>query len=172
VEWSSLDGTLWVEDGIPYMIFCHEWTQIKNGSIELVRLAEDLSEPVTKPVTLFHAGDAQWVKAGKEGGKVTDGCYLYQTDSNSLIMIWSSFGDQGYAVATAMSRSGRIEGPWVQSDVIFHENGGHGMILETFDEELCLVLHQPNRSPEERAQIYRLTEENDKLVLGEKYFGR
>ena len=24
-EWMSLDGTLYVENGKPYMIFCHEW---------------------------------------------------------------------------------------------------------------------------------------------------
>jgi hypothetical protein len=27
----ALDGTLWVEDGVPYMIFCHEWIQITDG---------------------------------------------------------------------------------------------------------------------------------------------
>jgi hypothetical protein len=21
----TLDGTLWVEDGVPYMVYCHEW---------------------------------------------------------------------------------------------------------------------------------------------------
>ena len=39
----ALDGTLWVEDGIPYMIYCHEWVQIADGSIKLVELSSDLS---------------------------------------------------------------------------------------------------------------------------------
>ena len=26
-NWSTLDGTLWIEDGTPYMVFCHEWMQ-------------------------------------------------------------------------------------------------------------------------------------------------
>jgi arabinan endo-1,5-alpha-L-arabinosidase len=28
----TLDGTLWVEDGVPYMVFGHEWVQIKDGT--------------------------------------------------------------------------------------------------------------------------------------------
>ena len=170
LDWSSLDGTLWVEDGIPYMVFCHEWTQIQNGSIELVQLAEDLSKPVEEPLTLFHAGDATWVKGIRHGGKVTDGCFLYQTGDGQLIMIWSSFGENQYAIGQAVSESGKIQGPWIQSDLIFHENGGHGMILETFEGELILVFHQPNTGPEERAQFYRLSEVANRLVLGDKYF--
>ena len=169
-EWSSLDGTLWVEDGIPYMVFCHEWTQIQNGSMELIRLADDLSKPVTEPVTLFHAGEAAWVRGVSNDGKVTDGCFLYKTTGGQLIMIWSSFGVNQYAIGQVVSENGKIAGPWIQSDLLFHENGGHGMILETFEGELLLIFHQPNTGPEERAQFYRLTEVDNRLVLGEKYF--
>ena len=169
-DWSSLDGTLWVEDGIPYMVFCHEWTQIHNGSMELVRLADDLSKPVTGPVTLFHAGDAEWVQGISNGGKVTDGCFLYRTKGGQLIMIWSSFGVNQYAIGQAVSENGKITGPWEQSELVFHENGGHGMILESFEGDLILVFHQPNTGPKERAQFYSLKEVENRLVLGEKYF--
>ena len=37
-DWMSLDGTLYVEDGVPYMVFCREWIQITDGSMEKVRL--------------------------------------------------------------------------------------------------------------------------------------
>jgi arabinan endo-1,5-alpha-L-arabinosidase len=94
-DWLSLDGTLWVENGIPYMIFCHEWVQITDGTMDLVRLKPDLSAPEGKPQTLFKATDAQWVKTlrGKHEGTVTDGCFLHRTKSDTLLMIWSSFGD-------------------------------------------------------------------------------
>ncbi len=170
VEWSSLDGTLWVEDGVPYMIFCHEWTQIGNGSVELVQLAEDLSGPVSEPQTLFHAGDAEWVRGLRNDGKVTDGCFIYRAEDNRLIMIWSSFGDKEYAIGTAISENGKISGPWIQSDLLFDENGGHGMIVKSFEGELLLVFHQPNRGPEERAQFYRLKETNARLERGEQFF--
>ena len=40
-DWECLDGTLWVEDGTPYMIFCHEWAQIVDG--EMCALTPQLS---------------------------------------------------------------------------------------------------------------------------------
>ncbi|MBQ5396821.1 MAG: family 43 glycosylhydrolase, partial [Alistipes sp.] len=41
-----LDGTLWVEDGTPYMIYCHEWVEMMDGTMELVELKKDLSATV------------------------------------------------------------------------------------------------------------------------------
>ena len=54
----ALDGTLWVEDGVPYMVYCHEWVQIKDGTIDLVRLRDDLSGAAGPPITLFKASQA------------------------------------------------------------------------------------------------------------------
>lgn len=165
VDWSSLDGTLYVEEGVPYMVFCHEWTQVVDGTMELVRLKEDLSGPSGEPRTLFRAGDAPWVTPLHEHGKITDGPFLHKTGSGKLLMIWSSFGNSGYAIGQAVSESGSITGPWIQEKLVFSENGGHGMIFRTFEGELMLVFHQPNSSPLERAQLYRIREANDLLVL-------
>ena len=27
-DWAALDGTLWIEDGVPYMVFCHEFRRV------------------------------------------------------------------------------------------------------------------------------------------------
>ncbi len=40
----TLDGTLWIEDGAPYMVYCHEWVQMQDGTVEMVRLKDDLSD--------------------------------------------------------------------------------------------------------------------------------
>jgi hypothetical protein len=80
-------------------------------------------------------------------------------------MIWSSFGSKGYAIGQAISENGKIAGPWTQAELIFKENGGHGMIFKTFEDELFLLFHQPNFGPQERAQMYRIEEKNDRLVL-------
>ncbi len=37
----TLDGTLWIEDGIPYMDYCHEWVQISDGAVGYVQLKDD-----------------------------------------------------------------------------------------------------------------------------------
>ena len=46
VDMMTLDGTLWVEDGIPYMVYCHEWVQVKDGTVEMIQLKDDLSDTV------------------------------------------------------------------------------------------------------------------------------
>lgn len=35
-DWLSLDGTLYVDEaGDPWMVFCHEWVQIQNGTVDV-----------------------------------------------------------------------------------------------------------------------------------------
>lgn len=102
--WMALDGTLYVENNIPYMIFCHEWVEIVDGSIDYVQLSPDLSQPVGEPHKMFHASDAEWSTGIRN--KVTDGCYMHKTKSDKLLMIWSSFGAKGYAIGIAESESG------------------------------------------------------------------
>lgn len=164
-DWNSLDGTLHVDrQGRPWMVFCHEWTQIGNGTVEAVRLKKDLSGPAGKPVTLFKASEAPWVRSHVPGEKlyVTDGPFLLRNSRGELLMLWSSFTDEGYAIGLARSRSGDIGGPWEQfPQPIFRRDGGHGMILRTFDGRLLLSIHQPNRTPDERTKLFPLRETAD-----------
>jgi len=48
-EWSCLDGTLYIENDVPYMIFCHEWTQVGDGEMCAVELTADLKNSSGKP---------------------------------------------------------------------------------------------------------------------------
>ena len=79
-DWECLDGTLWVEDGVPYIVFCHEWVQIKDGEIWAMPLKDDLSAPAGEPFMLFRASDNPNVsEAGSgTGNYVTDGPFLYK----------------------------------------------------------------------------------------------
>ena len=168
----ALDGTLWVEEGRPYMIYCHEWVEIADGSMVLVELAPDLSVPVGESIKLFHASAAKWSTGSFHNdlqitSYVTDGCFLYRTKRDKLLMIWSSFMNGEYAIGIAESVTGKISGPWRQQEKpLFTENGGHGMIFYTFDGRLCITFHRPN-SPggEERARIFELKDMGDTLVL-------
>ena len=170
-DWMALDGTLWVEDGTPWMIFCHEWVQIEDGTMELVRLEADLSDVDGAPETLFKASDAPWVRSlrdagGRFHGYVTDGPFLYRTKTGELLMIWSSFGEQRYAIGTARSESRSVRGPWKQDpDPLFRADGGHGMIFTTLEGRLLLVFHQPNRGDEERARLYEIEDDGRSLRL-------
>lgn len=164
-SWMALDGTLYVEDGRPYMVFCHEWVQVQDGTMEYVPLKEDLSAPVGRPTLMFRASEASWV--ANKTGKVTDGCFLYKTKKGKLLMIWSSFGTSGYAVGIAESKSGKLKGPWIQQDkLLFKENGGHGMIFRAFDGKLLLALHQPNNpGGKERLKLFEIEDTGDALQL-------
>lgn len=167
----ALDGTLWVEDGRPYMIYCHEWVELGDGAMNLVELTPDLSARATQPQKLFCASAAPWSTGmeTKSGDRhyVTDGCFLYRSKTGKLLMIWSSFCNGQYAVGVAESTTGRVKGPWRQQpEPIFNRHGGHAMIFKTFDGKLCLTLHQPN-SPagEERAKIFELEDLGNTLRI-------
>ncbi len=159
-EVRALDGTLFVDpEGKPWMVFCHEWEQIVDGSICAMRLSEDLKRAEGAPVTLFQASQAAWVVQmgfGGRQGKITDGPWVWREPDGSLVTLWSSFGaGKQYMTSTARSASGSITGPWVPSPEPFlTEDGGHGMFFETFDGKRLLSLHQPNRHPDERAKFY------------------
>ncbi len=163
-DWMSLDGTLWVEAGRPWMVFCHEWAQTLDGTMDLVALSRDLSATAGQPVTLFKASDGSWVRnmqqiGFKRNGWVTDGPFIYKNKKGRLVMIWSSFGDQQYAIGQAVSPNGSINGPWVQSDqLLVSANGGHGMLFRDLHGQLQLAYHQPNTNGLERLHLVEVKE--------------
>ena len=169
----TLDGTFWVEDGVPYMVFSHEWVQIVDGTIEMIRLKDDLSEAVGEPTRLFFASDAPWSQQSKRYGCwITDGPYLFASKSGRLFMIWSSESATGYAVGVAVSDSGKLAGPWrQQAEPIFAKDGGHGMIFRTFEGQLMLVLHQPNDFPKERIHLFELEDTGETLRIVREFTG-
>ena len=173
-DWSSLDGTLFEQDGRPYMVFCHEWTQLRNGSMEAVEMAPDLSKAVGKPFTLFRASDLREAVEGhpmKEPRGVTDGPFLYRTKTGRLLMLWSS-AFKGYLQAVSRSESGRLEGPWTHHEVIRYEDSGHGMAFKTFDGRLAIALHSPNTPHSaKRLRIFELEDTGDTLKVGRQIGG-
>jgi hypothetical protein len=164
-DWMALDGTLLVEQGEPWMVFCHEWLQIGDGTMNAVRLSGDLSQPVGEPVLLFPASSAPWCRPIKPGKYVTDGPCFYRLQSGPLLMLWSSFGEHGYTVGVARSLQGTISGPWIQDAQPLHEGGGHCMIFRSLAGRPMLVLHAPNDSPQERARFFEVHEMQDTIRL-------
>lgn len=175
----TLDATLWVEDGVPYMIYCHEWLQNRNGTVERIRLKDDLSGTVGEPKILFRAYDSPWSRGGKRGGPVvpnfvTDGPYLFRTDTGRLGMIWTSWVYDAYTQGVAYSTSGRLDGPWIQEpEPITPPNFGHGMLFRTFDGTLLMSLHSHFVDPQGRyvrkPRFFHVDLSSDKLVLGDEF---
>ncbi|MFT3746531.1 MAG: glycoside hydrolase family 43 protein [Pyrinomonadaceae bacterium] len=163
----TLDATLWVEDGVPYTVFAHEWVQIKDGTIEFVRLKDDLSGIAGEPKRLFNASDAVWsVKNTDYGCHVTDGPYLYRSKTGKLLMVWSSFSKTGYTVGIARSESGKLAGPWKQQDEpIFSADGGHPMLFKRLDGQLMMSFHSPNKGGLERTKLFEMDDLGDTLKI-------
>lgn len=166
-EWECLDGTLYVEDGVPYMVFCHEWTQIKDGEMCLVRLSDDLSHALGEPITLFKASDPVWATGfqPKRDCFVTDGPFLYEANDGKLIMIWSSLANDKYVEAISYSENG-IHGPWKhQKELLYKEDGGHGMLFRDLSGQLLFTMHYPNTNDLERPVIVAVKEENGTIAI-------
>lgn len=149
-EWLCLDGTLWVEDGVPYMVFCHEWLDFKTGpkglggTIEAMPLTADLTAAAGAPVTLFTGADVPWVKERTQQTYLTDGPFLFREDGE-LRMLWTTLGWSGYTTVVAYSKSGRLLGPWAQhEEVVNVSDGGHAMRFKTFEGVDMTAMHSPN----------------------------
>lgn len=169
-DWECLDGTLYVEDSKPYLVFCHEWVQIGDGEILYMPLTDDLSAPAGEPKLMFKASQAKWSRAVNHSsgtrGYVTDGPNMYRTSDGTLLMLWSTLSPGGYAIGCARSDNGRLSGPWtVDEEPLFDKDGGHGMIFESFDDRRYLAIHMPNRTPDERAAFMELEEAGGRLRL-------
>lgn len=179
-EKPTLDGTFWVDtDGKPYMIFCHEWLQNWNGTMEKIELKPDLSGSLGESKILFRAKDAPWSrevdKDGKVGpNKVTDGPYLFRTATGRLGMIWTSWIDDIYAQGVAYSKSGTLDGPWVhEKELITPHNFGHGMLFKTLDGRNLMSVHSHKSVNGRYIRIPHLFEvdlSGDKIVIGKRVY--
>lgn len=169
-HWMALDGTLWVEEETPYMIFCHEWIQLTDGTMDYVELTADLSNVVGEPIWMFNGSDAPGAFPATKARKITDGCFLYRSPkSDRLFMIWSTIlPESGYCVVLTWSESGTIKGPWKQQEIMYAENGGHGMLFESFEGKLMIPLHQPNIRGQERLYLFKIEDTGDRLKLVEE----
>ena len=167
-DWECLDGTLYVDgDGLPWMVFCHEWVQVRDGEICAVRLSSELDRAAGTPVLLFRGSDAPWApKARDKKDYVTDGPFMHRAANGELLMLWSSFGEGGYTLGVARSENGLVTGPWRQDpEPLFRRDGGHAMLFRTFEGRLMLSLHTPNRTPDERPVFIPVREQGGRLSV-------
>lgn len=164
----ALDGTFYRENGRNYMVYCHEWLELGDGTVELVELDGNFRR-ISEPTRLFAGSAAPW-STGMNNKKdfVTDGVFLYKSPtSGNLYMIWSSFMNGEYALGVARSKTGRITGPWIQiPQPLFSKDGGHGMIFTDFDDKLRVALHGPNHpGGAERLLLFEVYDDGNTLQL-------
>lgn len=167
-DFMTLDGTLYFEDGKPWMVYAHEWIQKIDGTMEAVPLKPDLSAADGDPIYLYKASDAPWLNSNQKPSKrqnnyVTDGPELFRTKTGRLLMLWSSYDRGSYVETVARSESGRLAGPWTQLAPLVGNDSGHGMLFKTFEGQLMMVLHQPFRRA--HAKLFDMEDTGDNLKV-------
>ena len=171
-QWDTIDGTLYVDkQGNPWMVFVHEWTSMPDqvGDFSVAPLSGDLTRFIGEPQPMFKATELP----GSPDNHVTDGCWLYRTTNDTLIMLWSGFSKDGYVQAQARSQTGEVTGPWEQLPLLYKkggsitQDGGHGMIFTTLEGRIMLCMHSPNGGAPARVKLVELADIGDRLdVIG------
>lgn len=164
-DWECLDGTLYIDkNGVPYMVFCHEWLQVKDGEMCCIRLSEDLKNAVGDARVMFRASEPQWADKGAENF-VTDGPFLFRSRSGELKMLWSSHASGEYVQAVAVSDNGEIDGKWIHPEKPLSQcDGGHGMLFTDYDGSVKFTMHKPNIGPLERPVIMQASELSEDII--------
>ena len=163
--WECLDGTLYVEDGVPYLVFCHEHTQILNGTVCYVRLSADLKEAASEAVTLFSGLSPYYIEErGEDSHYVTDGPFMFRTKAGTLLMLWSTFINGQYAECLVRFQNGSIKHAFEHLPPLIDDDGGHGMIFQGKDK-LYLTFHTPNRSGYEHPKFLEIEDTGDRVML-------
>lgn len=176
----TLDATLWQDrDGKHYMVYCHEWLQNRNGTVEKIELKPDFSGTVGEARVLFRASDSPWSRENTDDGSVrpnmvTDGPFLFRTTRGTLGMLWTSWIRDIYTQGVAYSESGTLDGPWKQEPTpITPPNFGHGMIFRTFDGRLLMAVHSHRQlgqdKVERRPHFFTLDNKGTRLKVGAEH---
>lgn len=167
-EWECIDGTLYInQKGEPYLVFCHEHTQIADGTMCYVPLTDDLKSAAGEAVTMFSASSYE-LSFGLDcmGTKhfVTDGPYMYRSKTCELFMLWSTFIDGKYAECLVKFNGGELGLDFEHKAPIIADDTGHGMIF-TNGSHLYLTYHAPNFNGYEHPVFRELDDCGDTFKL-------
>lgn len=143
-----IDGSLYVDtDGQPWMIYSGELTQYYDGRIYAQKFNKELTALEGEPVLLFSSSAGNWVRSSSvidgHNTYIADGPCVYRDEQTGyLILTWSAHSSTVYAVGQAISKSGKITGPWEQtSEQLNRDNGGHSNLFYDFSGRLMMSYH-------------------------------
>ena len=180
---SCIDGTLYVENETPYIVYSADWPHNYNaerdcyiGEIWALELSKDLKEGVGEPFLLFTSDEAYCAAEpncmmwdGKEIKRYgSDAPFITKLSDGRLYLSWSPYPGNTYIVAGAISEGKSIKGKFTHlTKPLFDKNGGHAMFFTGLDGKRKMCLHCPEKPPFERALILDVTEQNGELCLTE-----
>ena len=166
-EWECLDGTLYINpDKKPYIVFCHEHTQIIDGTICYAPLSDDLTELKGDAVTMFKASEPYWADKSKfeKEHRITDGPFMYRTKNGTLLMLWSTYIKGKYAECLVRFNDGDLSMNFEHLPPLIDDDGGHGMLFKT-EDKLFLTYHSPNTSGFEHPCFIEVEDAGDTITI-------
>jgi len=166
--WESLSGTLFVDGQLQaWLVFVHEWVQAIDGEVCALRLTDNLRASIGAPTVLFRASFAHWPAVLDDmGARVIDAPFVYRSKNGKLLMLWTSGCAKGCATAVSRSASGLITGRWIhEPKPLYDGDGGCGMLFHKWNGGLTLVCHHPDDTPNERAILVPLKENEGRITL-------
>lgn len=181
---SCIDGTLYVHEGKPYILYSHDWPDnyvaekdAHIGEICAAEVSEDLQEIVGEPWVIFGSDESPWSKDKRvesvwNGKKIkrygSDAPFVQKLSDGRLLLTWSPFFESNYVVLKVISESGDIRGPWTHLlPPLFSNNGGHAMFFNDFEGRHLMCLHAPERRALllERAHLFEVGEKDGDFVI-------
>ena len=182
INQSCIDGTLFVDNGTPYIIYSHDWPdnydeqkQAYVGEIWVAELTKDLTQIKGEPKRLYTADESPmafnaphyitW--EGKDTKRYgSDAPFVQKLSNGTLFLTWSPFLKDTYVVTGVISKSGSIYGPWEHLKTpIFADNGGHAMFFIDKDGKKIMCLHAPEYLRNERAHLFIVKEDGNELKV-------
>lgn len=169
-KWECLDGTLYIsKSGEPYLVFCHEHTQIVDGTVCYLKLSDDLKNAVSESVYMFSGSSPEWADEKPDGEHyITDGPFMFRTKTGELLLIWSTFIKGQYAQCVAKSSNGEIDGKFNHLPPLITNDGGHGMIF-SYGDKLMLTFHTPNKTLFEHPTFKEIEDTGNSIIIKNKY---
>jgi hypothetical protein len=150
------DGSLYVDpDGVPYLVYAHDWVQKIDGTIETVKLDKsDLSKAAATQTFLFRGSDAAFYEQPNFASADptfnaanTDQLSPFKTSdpevtsmpNGELVMLWSTEKEGKSVEMQAVSKTGNLQGPWDQKQILLSGGRGDAMSFDTFDGTRLLL---------------------------------
>ena len=166
-DWECLDGTLYIDEGgVPYLVFCHEHTQLIDGTICYVRLNEELNSLAGEAVTMFSASSYEPVDPQPNGHYITDGPFMYRSKTGELFMLWSSYIKGVYSQFAIRFKNKKLGLDFEHVKPLLLNDCGHGMIFSD-GKNTYLVYHTPNENLLERPEFSLLEDGGDYIAVSQ-----
>ena len=176
LDQSCIDGTLFVWEGRPFLLYSHDWPdhyveekEAYIGEIWCSELTEDLTQIKADAFCLFASDEVPISKAsphkinheGRETMRYgSDAPFVQRLSDGTLFLTWSPYLADHYVVLGAVSKSGSIYGPWEHlEETVFEDNGGHAMFFDDTAGRKIMCIHAPESHMLERAHLYHVAED-------------